>query len=373
MDIYKRLARHLDNLPVGFPSTESGVEIRILKRLFTPDEAELAIHLTLIPEESHIVARRAGIDREVAAQRLEDLARKGLIYGSYPEKKSPKYQAANFAVGIWEFQVNKLDPGFVRDMDEYWSSFFNLDSWEKAPQMRTIPVNESIHIKREVMSYEKAEELIHAYDRISVAPCICRQEHALKGEICRKPVETCLQFGNIADFYVRHGSGRMITQQEALDVLHLANEHGLVLQPNNARDAAFLCCCCGCCCAVLRNIKRHPHPASIVTTPFVAAFKAENCSACKICIDRCQMEAILVDRDKAIIDKDRCIGCGLCVTTCPDKALYLLRIPQAEQKDVPKYFYQTYTRLGRNRGKLSTGNMIGMLIKSKLDRFITTK
>jgi Na+-translocating ferredoxin:NAD+ oxidoreductase subunit B len=373
MDIYQRLAKHLDNLPGGFPSTESGVELRILKRLYTPDDAELALHLTLIPEKSCVIARRAGINYEVSEQRLEEMARKGLIYCSYPEKGPPKYQAANFAVGIWEFQVNKLDPEFVRDMDEYWPIFFNLDIWKKTPQMRTIPVNESINVKREVMSYEQAEELIRAYDRISLAPCICRQEHGLKGEICKKPVETCMQFGSIADFYIHHGRGRMITQQEALDVLRLANEHGLILQPNNSRDAAFLCCCCGCCCAVLRNIKRHPCPASLVTTPFIADFKAETCTGCKICIDRCQMEAIKVYTDKVFIDKDRCIGCGLCVSKCPDNALVLLRKPMSEQKDVPKNFSQTYIRLGRKRGKLSIGSMIGMLLKSKLDRIITSR
>ena len=58
-DVYRRLAKHLDNLPGGFPPTESGVELRILRRLFTPEEAELAMRLTLIPEEAPVVARRA--------------------------------------------------------------------------------------------------------------------------------------------------------------------------------------------------------------------------------------------------------------------------------------------------------------------------
>jgi NAD-dependent dihydropyrimidine dehydrogenase PreA subunit len=373
MDIYQRLALHLDNLPGGFPSTESGVELRILKRLYTPDDAELALHVTLIPEKSRLIARRAGINIAVAGQRLEEMARKGLIYGRYPKKGPPSYQAANYAVGIWEFQVNRLNNEFVQDMDEYWPTFFNLDTWEKAPQMRTIPVNESVNVLREVMIYEQAEELIRAYDRISLAPCICRQEHGLKGEVCEKPFETCMQFGSIADFYIHHGKGRMITQQEALDVLHLANENGLVLQPNNSRDAAFLCCCCGCCCAVLRNIKRHPRPASIVTTPFIAGINAETCSGCMTCIDRCQMEAIKVNSGKVFIDKDRCIGCGLCVSKCPDHILVLLRKPLSEQKEVPKSLYQTYIRIGRNRSKLSTGGMIGMLIRSKLDRLMTTK
>ena len=59
--IYNKLAAHLNNLPGGFPSTESGVEIRILKQLFTEEEAEFALYLTLIPEEPRVVAKRTKI------------------------------------------------------------------------------------------------------------------------------------------------------------------------------------------------------------------------------------------------------------------------------------------------------------------------
>ena len=79
-DIYQKLAQHLDDLPAGFPSTESGVELRILRRLFSPEEAELAIHLSLFPEESEVIAGRAEIDPEEAAQHLDKMAKKGLIY-----------------------------------------------------------------------------------------------------------------------------------------------------------------------------------------------------------------------------------------------------------------------------------------------------
>ena len=60
-DLYERLAKHLDGLPAGFPRTESGVELRILRRVFTPEDAELALHLTLIPEGARVIARRAKI------------------------------------------------------------------------------------------------------------------------------------------------------------------------------------------------------------------------------------------------------------------------------------------------------------------------
>jgi Na+-translocating ferredoxin:NAD+ oxidoreductase subunit B len=75
--IYQKLARHLDNLPGGFPSTETGVEMRILKRLFTPKEAELALHLSLISEEPRVIARRAKISKQEATSRLEAMAQTG--------------------------------------------------------------------------------------------------------------------------------------------------------------------------------------------------------------------------------------------------------------------------------------------------------
>jgi hypothetical protein len=155
-EIYQRLARHLDDLPGGYPSTENGVELRILRRLFTPQEAELAMHLTLLTEEPRVIARRAKIPVEEAERRLEEMAEKGLVFAVYPEEGPAQYQAVQYAVGIWELQVQRLDPELIRDMKEYWPTFFDLDAWKKAPQLRTIPVKQSIDAPLEVMSYERA-------------------------------------------------------------------------------------------------------------------------------------------------------------------------------------------------------------------------
>ena len=119
VDIYKKLAKHLDNLPGGFPPTESGVELRILRRLFTPEEAELALHVALFPEESKVIARRAKLAPEDAAKRLEEMFKKGLILRIQAEAPPPLYMAAQYVIGIWEFHVNDLDPELIRDMNEY--------------------------------------------------------------------------------------------------------------------------------------------------------------------------------------------------------------------------------------------------------------
>ena len=372
-DVYERLARHFDGLPAGFPPTESGVELRILRRLFSPEDAHLALHLTLIPETPKVVARRAGMPVEETARRLESMEERGLIYGEHREGHTPRYQALQFVVGFWEGQVNRLSPELVHDFEEYLPDAFDAELWRKAPQLRTVPVGESISLQTEVMPYERVEELVQAHDTFSVSNCICRQEMHTIGEGCDKPLESCLGFGSAAGQITRSGRGRAISREESLGILHRAEEAGLVVQPANARDALFICTCCGCCCGVLRSVKRYPKPASLVSSAFAAVLDSGSCSGCGICETRCQMEAISVPDGVAVLDKDRCIGCGLCVTKCPTGSLSLVRKPQEEQPYVPRDIVDNYIKIGRARGKMGNADLVGMLVKSKLDRLLALR
>ncbi|MDP1989698.1 MAG: 4Fe-4S binding protein [Syntrophales bacterium] len=371
-DRYEKLAEHLDNLPGGFPRTDSGVEIRILRRLFTPEAAELALHLTLIPEEPRVIARRAKIPVDEAARRLEEMNNKGLIMGVQKKGKASLYMALQFVVGFWEAQVNKLNRELVEDFEEYLPSLIDVDAWRKTPQMRTIPVEKSITFQPEVMLYERAEELVRTNKTFAVSNCICRQEQRILGKGCDKPEESCLQFGSAAQGVVSMDRGRAISREEALAILQRAEETGLVLQPANAKDPLFICTCCGCCCGVLRSLKRFPVPASLVASPFSAQLNAYTCKGCGLCIKRCQMEALHVDNKNTTLNLDRCIGCGLCVSTCPTRSLSLVRKTKAEQPYVPKDIIETSIKLGRARGKLSTAKLVSMQVKSKVDRLLAS-
>jgi len=239
-DIYERLAEHLDNLPGGFPRTESGVEMRILRRLFTPEDANLAVHLTLIPEEPRVIARRAKIPVEEASRRLEEMVKNGLISGVYPKNKSRLYMAQQFIVGFWEGQVNRLSRELIQDFEEYLPFYTEQNIGPGVPQLRTIPVGKSISTKTEVMLYERAEELVRTHKAFAVANCICRQEMRIMGKGCEKPEESCLSFGTAAKIMVRTGRGRPISMEEALAILRRAEEVGLILQPSNAQRASFI-------------------------------------------------------------------------------------------------------------------------------------
>lgn len=369
-EIYRKLAHHLDELPAGFPATESGVEIRILKRLFTPEEAELALHTTLIPEEARVIARRAGITKDEAEERLHAMAQKGLILNIELPNRPALYMAAQYVVGIWEYQVNRLTEGLIRDMNEYLPEFVDMDTWKKAPQLRTIPVGRSVEASMEVMSYETAGDLVRTQKKVRVLPCICRKEHTMVGEGCDRPEESCLVFGTGAYYYEKRGIGRDIDVEECLEMLKRADREGLVLQPNNAKKLSNICCCCGCCCQILIHMKKHPKPAEVVSSPFIVAYDAETCSACGVCVDRCQMDAIVMKEEEVEIDLDRCIGCGLCVSTCPTASLTLERKPEETQRYIPSDLMEAHIRLGQARGKLGKGQMVKMSLRSKWDRFL---
>jgi ferredoxin len=364
-NLYRQLARFLDELPGGFPPTKSGVELRILRRLFTPKEAELALHLTVVPEEAQIIAQKTKRPLEETARRLEDMAGKGLIYRrGYPDRP-PKFSAQQYVIGIWEYHVNDLDPQLIRDMEEYIPTLLNIDVWKKAPQLRTVPVGESIPVQHNILAHEKAENLVGAHKKFLVAPCICRRERRMVGEGCDKPEEACLILGRATDYYKHNNIGREISRDEALALLKEADRTGLVLQPSNSQRIANICMCCGCCCAVLRTIKKHPQPSSIVSSPYRASHSSEGCTACGVCVDRCPMEAIELDGE-ILFHEDHCIGCGLCVTTCPTESLVLVRKPADEQRQVPETLLKSYIHLTKIRKKLKPLRFIRSWLKSRL-------
>ena len=369
--IYQRLAQHLDSLPGGFPPTDSGVEIRILKKLFAPAEAEFALYLTLIPEEPRVVARRAGIAVSSAEQRLEAMSQRGLIYRIDSEKGRPQYMAIHLILGIYEFHVNDLDPDLIEDLEAYGPALFK-EAWKK-PQMRTIPFNASLNASLAVLTYENAEILIRSTQKAAVAPCICRREQHIVENGCDKPADNCLLFDDAARHWIRNGWGREIDLPQVLRILQEADEAGLILQPTNAREIINICCCCGCCCGLLRGAKLYPQPARLISSPFYAINDPAACSACGVCEDRCQMEAVHMVDGTAAIDTGRCIGCGLCVSTCPTGSMTLARKPAADQMKVPRDMLRMFGELGRARGKLNAGNMLKMQLKSKLDRLLTVR
>jgi ferredoxin len=369
--LYRRLQQHLDRMPVAFPPAPSAVEIRILERLFTPEEAEIALELSAIPEPAATVHRRFGsrLTLEELRCKLEHMAAKGIIL-SFPVAGEVRFGKLIFAIGMYERQLKTLTPEFERDSRQYFDEAFGRAFHTgKTPQLRIVPVNKQIAVERGVTTYDR----IRAHIEASPGPfgalrCICRHGHDLLDEPCRqtKLRDNCLMIGPAARWAVESGTGQAVTRGQMLDLLDQADRDGLVLQPENTKAPMFVCCCCGCCCGVLRSAKRLPQPADFFSSNFYAVADAEACESCGVCETRCQMEAITSPEGKAVVDRSRCIGCALCLTTCPSGALRLQSVdhPKEPPDDTKALYLKLFEdRFGRwAMAKLGARKLLGMKI-----------
>ena len=216
-NIYKKLAEHLDQLPDGFPPSSTGADIQLLKRLFTPEHAALAVNLSLDREDAQTIAQKTGLSIEVAQQRLDEMAKRGLIFAVYPDNGPTLYQASPFVVGIYEFQVNRLSEELRNDLSAYWTSQKPRQRKRTIPQMRTIPVGESIEPHLEALPYEQVKLLVDAHDRFAVAQCICRQNAKLEGGGCDAPEEICrIVEPFLGKKEVKNSAGKERTRKESI-------------------------------------------------------------------------------------------------------------------------------------------------------------
>jgi len=349
-NIYTRLQQKLNDFSTGFPATKSEVEIRILKQLFSESDAELFLELTQMPHLPEDVASQLGRDKDEVANHMEQMAKKGLLF-RIRKGDLVRYAAVPYVVGIFEYQINNLNPTLAKDMEEYFETGFGRTiQANKTPMMRTIPVNREMVTKWPVAPYEDVANILENQKKIAVAPCICRKTAKLVDRGCDKPQENCMLFGSHADYYVENGMGRYITAEEAKQIARQSEEAGLVMQPFNSQKIGGMCSCCGDCCGVLRSLKMQPKPAQSVQSNYFAVVAEDSCIGCEVCLDRCQMDAIEMVDDIAVINLDKCIGCGLCVTTCEGEALKLERKSEGQLYTPPKNGVETYINIAVERG-----------------------
>jgi len=237
-DIYRKLQKHLDQLPIGYPATESGVEIRLLKYVFTPEEAEIAINLRFIPEPIEKIYRR--VKKKVKS--IEDLEQ--ILYKIYEKggisirrqvegnKKVKLYQNAFLAVGMFEYQLKRLTKEYYEDFEQYMDEGFRDEvASTKINQLRTIPVEKSITPEHNIATHDQLRELIEQASRISVMDCVCRKGKDLIGKSCKQSDmrELCFVFNDSVERILELDWGREISKKEAIEIFEKVQEEGLVI------------------------------------------------------------------------------------------------------------------------------------------------
>ena len=331
--IYRQLQRHIDNMPIAYPESKSGYDIKLLKHFFTPEEAKIVLELSALPEPVNRIYKRLK-DKGISLSELEDnldkMVEKGSILGGkiFESKGRGKlYSKAPLAVGMYELQAGRLTKELETDFQGYMNEvFYKAFHSKKTSQMRTIPINKGINTDRYVDSYDNVRNIVKNTEKpIAVIACVCREGKDLLEEPCKNSDirETCLLFEDFESIAIDLGVAREISKEETLSILDKAEEAGFVLQPENNQKPNFVCCCCGDCCNVLTTVKKFPRPVEYYHSNYFSKVNSENCDLCWDCIEKCPMDALEMEDDSPSVNLDRCIGCGVCVSACKSGAFEL--------------------------------------------------
>jgi electron transport complex protein RnfB len=323
---YRRLARSLDALPNRFPPAADESDLRLLAKLFTPEEADLAANLQAELEPAALIAGRLGRPLPEVSSLLKEMVKKGLITMGKTAEGRLGFELMPFVVGIYEEQNGRIDAELAQLFETYYQSAF-AEALKVQPQVhRVIPVGESIRNDMEVQPFESVSGLIDRMQSWGVLDCICRTQKALIGDPCGHPVDVCMAFSEKADAFAGGEVVRPLTREGALQTLKRAADAGLVhCVSNNQRDLWYICNCCTCSCAILRGMAQLGIANVVARSAFVNRVDEDLCIACGECVAACQFGALSLDNNVAQVKEIRCVGCGVCVAACPQGALGLVR------------------------------------------------
>jgi Pyruvate/2-oxoacid:ferredoxin oxidoreductase delta subunit len=353
-DIYERLAAALDALPHGFARTPSGVELRLIKMAFTPEEVWLAGQLTRFPETAAEIAGRVGRDVAEVTATLESLIPRRLVRLDSPGMAAPgltpqaegekRYRLGPFLVGWYEANMRLLDKEFAELFEQFVIEGGGERIFSPRPGvLGVVPVRGSL--KPELIASMEPHLDIDAHfkrhERFLVIPCVCKREQELEhGHSCQLPMKRCGFVGLPPQTPLGEtvlgpeDASRLLDELAQMGHVHLAF-YGFTM---GAETPQFVgtCNCCGCCCGVLRGITHLGLAEAPQRSNYRAVVNPDECIACGLCIDRCPVNAIANDQDdKALVERPKCIGCGVCVIGCASDAIEMVPVSAEEWFHVP--------------------------------------
>ena len=335
--VYDELADALSLRGGSVPVLRCKEFLALLEELFTPEEAELAARMPMgLTTVKRLASTTPGSGTEKVETVLEALADKGIAFAT--ERHGLRiYALMPIIPGIFEMQfmkgeVSERTKKLARLFDDYFSVADEIARKQMAavpggnpgfPFARVVTVEQEIPTDVTVHPYDKVSTYIDEADCIAVSVCYCRHHGELLNHPCDKPKDVCMTLGPYAKYVAERGFGRLISKEEAKQVLDRSEEAGLIhCSSNTGGYVSFICNCCECHCGIIRSIKSGIIPMGAVSS-FIVMVDEHECSGCGSCVDRCQMEALSLNGDAVVRKAERCIGCGLCVSVCPTGALKL--------------------------------------------------
>jgi len=347
--VYERLAEALKMRGGAAPVVRCREFYALLEELFTPEEAELNAKMPLRYISAAELATETGVNPKEVERLLENMANKALLY-SQTRDGVMRYYPLPLVPGMFEMQFTTGDVSErAKRLAHLFEDYFNAMTGGRGraglytaagtalpfPFFRVITVEQEIPAGYEILTYDTVSKYIDNTEYIAVGTCYCRHHAELLGRPCDKPKQVCMGFGPAVKGNADRGFGRLLSKQEARDILKRCEQEGLVhITSNTSKYIDLICNCCTCHCGMLQSLKNAPTPGMVATSGFIASLDEGDCSGCGDCVERCPMDTLALDGDVVALNSERCIGCGLCVSTCPTGAL---RLEPREGAPVPPW------------------------------------
>jgi len=354
---YRKVANVL-NKAGEFPFPVSDTLLNILKINIKEEHLDFIMAFRRnISQTMEQLKKSSKLSEDEILQKVDELAKKGVIFNQPNRQGLMIYRllpiGRQFDYGFMKkVELNEenkeLAVLFHKLYEEVGIIFQNnydafVTTMGKLPPMdRTVPVmekesGEGIQITlnaelevpvEKILPTQRIEEIIKKHNDIAVGLCFCRQHKYVLGEPCKQYglKESCFTLGKSARHTSNHGFSRLISQEEALEILKDIEAAGLVhkayhLHSDINKEEVAICNCCKCCCP---NARAEAFIPVNNVANWLAEINQDLCIGCGTCVEKCHMDAIqLNDDDKAEIGEEYCIGCGVCAYFCPENAISL--------------------------------------------------
>jgi len=369
---YRKVANVL-NKAGEFPYPVSDTVIKILKRNIKPENLDFIMAFRRkISQTLDQLKSSSKLSEEEILRKADELAKNGVMFNQPSSSGVMVYRilpiTRQFDYGFMKrLELNEDNKEFARlfdqlhkDMGQLFQNNYDafLGTLNALPPFdRTVPIleksesgdeititlNENLDVPIEkILPTQDIKALIEKHDDIAVGYCFCRQAKEFIGEPCKQiePSESCFTLGKSARHTSQNGFARMVSKEEALEIMKKIEDAGLVhkayhLHSDINKEEVAICNCCKCCCPNSRAESFIPVNNS---SNFLAEINQDACTSCGTCVEKCHMDAIeLNDNDKAERNEDYCIGCGVCASFCPEDAISMIESKRVVSIIPPKH------------------------------------
>lgn len=283
--------------------TYNDPEYKILDPIVTDEMCDVMMHMRLeAPRTVEDIARRCKKSVEHTQAQLDALVDAGVIRVRDLAGETGYYYPI-WVPGIMEGILSKNEqcekhPVLAECFEEYTRRRIEVLApfmGRGMSMMRVMPVMSAIENNSRTASYDELSTLIENAHAISVGPCSCRRSRRIMGEGCGHLEEDmCMYINDNAINFSKTGEHRLISKEEAYEILKRAEDNGLVHEINQApgfEEASAICNCCGCSCFSLRIAEMFRRPDGMRSN-YKAVIDKNNCVACGQCVENCQTNAL---------------------------------------------------------------------------------